>query len=552
MHNDSSPFETSENSCPRLHIRYRLEFRRGVIEGELPFVIGVLTGIGGNLRPSGLRKRRWIQIDRDNFDGVLAATAPKSFFEVADLPGSGNARLRVELCFRSISDFSPEAVVEQCPALKELFIQRSRPSARGGTSPDVWWAGIAVEEIDGRISGLLDRILHAPGFRQLESTWRSLHYLVFQTEPSGNLKIRVLNANVEELRKDFRRAGEFDRSTIFKRIYDEEFDTYGGQPYGLLVGDYELGPEIADMQFLESMAAVAAASHAPFITAAGPRMFGCTDFSALQDARTLARKFDGEAYTRWRAFREMEDAGYAGLVLPRMLLRLPYVEHPIGGFRYNEGPEGGLWGNSAYALAAMAANTHARDGWPGRFGIGENRAPASVSRTHSGRSARNLPEVPLGADAQTQLAFLGFIPFVPGLDSDSPTFVDPSSCVRLIKDTDLQEGREKLRYVLAVSRFVHYLKCIVRDTRGCFSTVKDREEFLNSWIRRYVSPEADCGRQPAGRYPLQNAHVAVSSPPHFERGWYEAVVALTPRLPGQGTSGEVCLPAEITMRWFDA
>jgi type VI secretion system protein ImpC len=181
-----------------------------------------------------------------------------------------------------------------------------------------------VAELDRMISEQLSAVMHAPEFQQLESTWRGLHYLCEQTSTGAMMKIKVLNASKKDLNRDFKSALDFDQSTLFKKVYEEEFGTFGGAPFGALLGDYQIGRQPEDMYFVEQMSHVAAAAHAPFISAAAPELMGLESFADLGKPRDLAKVFDTVEYAKWKSLRDSEDGRYVGLTLPRFLGRLPY------------------------------------------------------------------------------------------------------------------------------------------------------------------------------------------------------------------------------------
>src|SRR5262249_45757074 len=195
-----------------------------------------------------------------------------------------------------------------------------------------------IGEIDRLLTAQLNEIMHAEEFQKLEGSWRGLHHLVFESETSPMLKIKVMNVSKKDLGKDLEKAIEFDQSALFKKIYEEEFGTFGGAPFGALIGDYEFSNHPQDMATLERISNVAAAAHAPFISAASPQLFGWDTFSDLVEVRDLAKIFDRTEYLKWRSFRESEDSRYVGLCLPHTLMRLPYGRdtQPTETFNFEE------------------------------------------------------------------------------------------------------------------------------------------------------------------------------------------------------------------------
>ena len=227
-----------------------------------------------------------------------------------------------------------------------------------------------IAQIDHLLSIQLNEILHHPSFQKLEGSWRGLRYLMDQSETSVMLKIRVLNCSKRELLRDLQRAPEFDQSAIFKKIYEEEFGIFGGDPFGAVVGDYEFTRHPEDIELLEKMSQVAAGAHAPFLTAAAPELMNLDTFTTLDQPRDLAKIFDTTEYAKWKSFRQSEDSRYVGLCVPHILMRLPYGRDTkvVEAFNYEEGVDGTdhtkyLWGNAAYALGARLTQSFALYGW---------------------------------------------------------------------------------------------------------------------------------------------------------------------------------------------
>src|SRR5581483_2816382 len=227
-----------------------------------------------------------------------------------------------------------------------------------------------IAQIDHLISIQLNEVMHAPEFQKLEGTWRGLRYLIANSETSDNLKIKVLNVNKKELLRDLQRAPEFDQSALFKKVYEEEFGVFGGSPFGALVGDYEFGKSGQDIELLEKVAQVAAAAHAPFLSAASPEMFNLDSYTNLDAPRDMSRVFDTTEYAKWKGFRQSEDSRYVGLTCPRILMRLPYGKDtvPVEEFNYEEKVDGTdhskyLWANSSWALGARLTHAFAEYGW---------------------------------------------------------------------------------------------------------------------------------------------------------------------------------------------
>ncbi len=419
-----------------------------------------------------------------------------------------------------------------------------------------------IADIDKVLSAQLNAIMHAPEFQKLEGAWRGLHYLVMQTETSTMLKIRVLNLSKDELRKDLEKAVEFDQSALFKKVYEEEYGTFGGAPYGALIGDYEFGRHPQDLALLEMVSNVAAAAHAPFISAAAPGLLGLENFTDLPNPRDLAKKFETPDYAKWKSFRESEDSRYVGLTLPHVLMRLPYGPDtvPVETFNFKEDVDGTdhskyLWGNAAYAMGARLTDAFAKYGWTAAIrGVeGGGRVdglPTHTFRTDEGEIALKCPtEIAITDRREKELSDLGFIPLVHCKGTDFAAFFGAQSCQKAKKyDTDAANANARLstqlQYLLAMSRFAHYLKSIMRDKIGSFMTRKDCEDFLNRWISKYVVSTEDAGQEIKAKFPLKEARVEVAEVAG-KPGVYKAIAFLKPHFQLDELTVSLRLVAEL-------
>ncbi len=402
-----------------------------------------------------------------------------------------------------------------------------------------------VADIDRLLTDQLNAIMHAPDFQKLEGSWRGLHYLVMQSETSTTMKIRVLNVSKNDLIKDLEKAVEFDQSALFKKVYEEEYGTFGGAPYGALIGDYEFGKHPQDFSLLEKLSNVAAAAHAPFISAAAPGLLGLDTFTDLPNPRDLAKKFESVDYAMWKSFRESEDSRYVGLTLPHVLMRLPYGPDtvPVEAFDFKEDVDGKdhskyCWGNAAYAFGARLTDAFAKYGWcaaiRGVEGGGRvDGLPTHTFRTDEGEIALKCPtEIAITDRREKELSDLGFIPLVHCKGTDFAAFFGAQSTQKGKKyDTAAATANARLstqlQYMMAMSRFAHYLKSIMRDKIGSFMTRKDCEDFLNRWIKNYVISTEDAGQELKAKYPLKEARIEVSEIPG-KPGCYRAVSYLKP------------------------
>jgi len=419
-----------------------------------------------------------------------------------------------------------------------------------------------IAQIDHLISLQLNEIMHAPEFQKLEGTWRGLRYMLGQSETSDMLKIKILNVGKKELLRDLQRAPEFDQSALFKKVYEEEYGVFGGAPFGALVGDYEFDKSGQDIELLEKVAQVAAASHAPFITGASPEMLNLESFTQLDSPRDLAKVFDTTEYARWKAFRQSEDSRYVALTLPRMLLREPYGPNnvPVDAFNYDERVDGTdhdryLWGNAAWALGARVTNAFAQYGWCACIRGVESGGmveglPTHNFRTDSGDVAMKCPtETPITDRREKELADLGFAPLVHQKGSSNACFFSVQSAQKpkvYTSDAATANSRisAQLPYIFAVSRFAHYLKAMMRDKIGGYMSKSEAQSFLNTWIANYVVGNDDAPLSVKAKRPLKEANVEVQEVPG-KPGAYRAIAFLRPHFQLDELSVSMRLVAEL-------
>jgi type VI secretion system protein ImpC len=428
-----------------------------------------------------------------------------------------------------------------------------------------------IAEIDAELSGYLDEILHDSHFQTLEASWRGLHYLVSNTETSTSLKLRLLNAKKEDVAKDLTSAIEFDQSVQFKQLYEEEYGTFGGYPYSVLIADYEFGRLPSDFEFLEKMSGVAASAHAPFIAAAAPDLFDMEDFTDLGTPRDLSKIFESAELIKWRSFRESEDARYVALTLPRILMRLPYGPETkrVEEFDYAEemvgvDPKDGkkkrlhsnyLWGNPAYALGARITDAFAKYKWTAAIrgveggGIVEG-LPAHTFKTDEGEVALKCPtEIAITDRREKELNDLGFISLVHCKNTDKAAFFGGQTAQKpkvYDKPAATANARisSQLPYILAASRFAHYIKSITRDKIGSFMTRENVEKYLNSWIAMYVLLNDNASQTSKASFPLREARIDVFDIPG-KPGCYRATVFLRPHFQLEELTASIRLVAEL-------
>jgi len=419
-----------------------------------------------------------------------------------------------------------------------------------------------VAQIDHLISLQLNEVLHNPQFQKLESTWRGLKYLLDQSETGSMLKIRILNASKKDLLRDLQRAPEFDQSAMFKKVYEEEYGLFGGEPFGALVGDYEFSKHPEDLELLEKVSQVAASAHAPFLSAASSELLNMQSFTALDQPRDIGKIFDSTEYAKWKGFRESEDSKYVCLTCPRVLMRLPYGRDtaPVEGFNFEEGVDGTdhnkyLWGNAAYALASKMTQAFSTYGWcvaiRGVEGGGlVDGLPSHNFRTDEGDIALKCPtEIAITDRREKELADQGLVPLVHCKGTDKAAFFSIQSCNRpKLYDSDSATANARisaqLPYMMATCRFAHYLKAMMRDKIGGFMSRDECYRFLNRWIGQYVTQDDKASQTAKAKFPLREARVDVEEV-KGKPGVYRAIAYLRPHFQLDELNVSLRLVAEL-------
>jgi type VI secretion system protein ImpC len=430
----------------------------------------------------------------------------------------------------------------------------------------------AVKAIDAKMSEQLNASMPDPKFLKLEGSWRGLHYLVQNSETGTSLKLRVLNMTKRELGRDLSRAIEVDQSELFKKIYENEFGTPGGEPYGALIGDYEWVNHPDDIETLRLMSNIAAGAFAPFVTAAAAGMFGFDSWTELSKPRDLAKIFDTVEFAKWRGFRDSEDSRFVNLVMPRVIARLPYgkATKPIDDFEYEEAPIDGrgkaqkmdheayCWSNAAYVMGARLTDAFARTGFctaiRGAEGGGkvENLATHIFTSDDGDVDTKCPTEIGITDRREFELSNQGFLPLCHYKNTDYAVFFGGQTTQRP-KKYDRPEATAnaaisaRLPYIMATSRFAHYLKVMARDKIGSFMEASNVETWLNRWIQNYVNPNVDAGQDMKARFPLREARVEVKEIPG-KPGSYNAIAYLRPWLQMEELTTSLRMVASIPQK----
>ena len=427
----------------------------------------------------------------------------------------------------------------------------------------------AISLLDQKMSKQLAAIMHNPAFLKLEGSWRGLHHLIMNSETSAQLKIKVITMTKRELYKDLTKAVEFDQSTTFKKIYENEFGTPGGEPYGALIGDYEFTNHPEDIELLGHMSNVSAAAFAPFISAANAGLFGFNDYTELSKPRDLEKIFDSLEYAKWRGYRDSDDSRFVTLTMPRALARLPYGEatRPIEEFKYEETPpaargstsqlphEHYCWMNSAYVMGTKMTDAFSKYGFctmiRGAEGGGKVEGlPFHTFISDDGDPDHQCPtEIAITDRREAELSKLGFLPLCHYKNTDYAVFFGAQTTQKA-KKYDRPEATAnaaisaRLPYLMATSRFAHYLKILARDKIGSFMEASDCETWLNRWIKNYVNANDKADPEMKARYPLREAKVTVKEIPG-KPGSYNAVAYLRPWLQMEELTASLRMVARI-------
>lgn len=421
-----------------------------------------------------------------------------------------------------------------------------------------------ISAIDVALSSQLNEIIHHPDFQKLEGTWRGLDYLVTNSETSQRLKIRVMNASKKELARTLKsyRGSAWDQSPLFKRIYEDEYGQFGGEPYGCMIGDYVFDHSPADIELLGSLAKIAASSHSPFIASASPGIMQMDSWAELSNPIELAKIFTTPDYGGWNTLRQSADSRYVALTMPRFAVRAPYGErnNRLESFAFEEdlsrGADDVQWSNSAFAMGVNINRAFSTYGWCSR-----------IRGIESGGAVQNLPalrftsgddfqiygiptETAISDRREAELSRAGFMPLVYRKNSDVAAFIGART-IHQPKRYDNVESNEnselstRLPYIFAVSRFAHYLKCIARDKVGTFNSRADVQRWLNDWIMRYVDGDPSISSDDIkARHPLAAAEVIVEEMPG-EVGYYHTTFYLRPHFQLEGLSVSLRLVGKI-------
>ena len=421
-----------------------------------------------------------------------------------------------------------------------------------------------IAELDKKLTAQVNEIIHHQDFEDLESAWRGLDYLVSHTETSEQLKIRVLNISKQELGKTLKKfkGSSWDQSPIFKMVYESEYGTAGGEPYGALIGNYYFNQSAPDLEVLKGIAQIASAAHAPFIAAADPSMLNLDSWQDLSNPRDLTKIFTTPEYAAWRSFRETDESRYVALTLPRVLSRMPYgpETNPVEGFAFVEDTSDGdsskyVWMNAAYTMGVNINRSFADYGWCAHIRGVESGGivadlPTHTFPTDDGGIATKCPtEIAITDRREAELSKNGFLPLCYWKNTDYAVFLGGQT-VNKPQEYDNADATAnaalsaRLPYIFATSRFAHYLKCIVRDKIGSFKERSDMQNWLSDWIANYVTSDPNASEEVKAKYPLAEARVEVDEI-EGQPGYYNARFYLRPHYQLEGLTTSLRLTAKV-------
>lgn len=444
------------------------------------------------------------------------------------------------------------------------FIAEMLAPSRKGERADKAIVDQMIAEVDRRLSGQINEILHHKDVQALESAWRSLKLLVDRVDFRENVRIELLNCSKEDLLTDFEDAPETVKSGLYRKVYSAEYGTFGGKPFGLMVANYNFGPGPQDMALLTKCASVASMAHAPFIANAGSEFFGLDEFEGLPKLKDLQSLFEGPQYARWHSFRESEDARYVGLTLPRFLLRLPYGQktHPIKNFAFEEEVVGDhesyLWGPTSFVFATRVAESFAKFRWcPNVIGPQAGGAVDNLPLHQyeaMGEIQTKIPtEVQLTERREFELSEQGLIGLVFRKGSDNAAFFSANSTQKPKVFGNTAEGKAaetnyrlgtQLPYMFVITRLAHYLKVLQREQIGTWKERTDLERELNKWITQYVADMENPAAGVRSRRPLRAAKIEVEEV-EGQPGWYRCNLKVRPHFKYMGASFTLSLVGKL-------
>jgi type VI secretion system protein ImpC len=489
-----------------------------------------------------------------------AATQQESTLKGVEYEGNEFSSL-LQKEFKPRSDEAKSAVEAAVQTLAQQALANTKVLGKDVTQS----IQAMIAAIDAKLTEQINLIIHSEDYQKLESAWRGLHYMVNNTETDENLKIRVMDISKKDLHKTLRKfkGTAWDQSPLFKKVYEQEYGQFGGEPFGAIVGDYHFDQSPPDVELLGEMAKIAASAHAPFITGASPNLMQMESWQELANPRDLTKIFSTPEYAGWRSLRESDDSKYIGLCMPRFLARTPYgaKTNPIEDFDFEEDTAGAdhskyAWANAAYAMATNINRSYKLYGWGSRIrgiesgGAVENLPLHTFPSDDGGVDQKCPTEIAISDRREAELSKAGLLSLIHRKNSDFAAFIGAQSLNKPAEydDPDATANANlaaRLPYLFACNRFAHYLKCIVRDKVGSFKERADMERWLNKWIMNYVDGDpANSSEETKARRPLAAAEVVVEEV-EGNPGYYSSKFFLRPHYQLEGLTVSLRLVSKL-------
>ena len=490
----------------------------------------------------------------------MAEALQQSALKDVEYAGSDFASL-LQKEFKPRSDEAKSAVEQAVQTLAQQALSQTQLIGKDVTKS----IGAMIAAIDAKLTEQINKIIHHPEYQKLESAWRGLHYMVNNTETDEHLKIRVMDISKQELAKNLKKfkGAAWDQSPMFKKIYEQEYGQFGGEPFGAIVGDYHFDQSPPDVEMLGEMSKIAASAHAPFITGASPSLMQMESWQELANPRDLTKIFLTPEYAAWRSLRESDDSKYLGLCMPRFLARTPYGANtnPVEEFDFEEDTAGAdhskyAWANAAYAMATNINRSYKLYGWGSRIrgiesgGAVENLPLHTFPSDDGGVDQKCPTEIAISDRREAELSKAGLLSLIHRKNSDFAAFIGAQSLHKPAEydDPDATANANlaaRLPYLFACNRFAHYLKCIVRDKIGSFKEREDMQRWLNKWIMNYVDGDpANSSEITKSQKPLAAAEVVVEEVPG-NPGYYTSKFFLRPHYQLEGLTVSLRLVSKL-------
>ena len=490
----------------------------------------------------------------------MAEALQQSPLKEVEYAGSDFASL-LQKEFKPRSDEAKSAVEQAVQTLAQQALSQTQLIGKDVTKS----IEAMIAAIDAKLTEQINKIIHHPEYQKLESAWRGLHYMVNNTETDEHLKIRVMDISKQELAKNLKKfkGAAWDQSPMFKKIYEQEYGQFGGEPFGAIVGDYHFDQSPPDVEMLGEMAKIAASAHAPFITGASPSLMQMESWQELANPRDLTKIFLTPEYAGWRSLRESDDSKYLGLCMPRFLARTPYGANtnPVEEFDFEEDTAGAdhskyAWANAAYAMATNINRSYKLYGWGSRIrgiesgGAVENLPLHTFPSDDGGVDQKCPTEIAISDRREAELSKAGLLSLIHRKNSDFAAFIGAQSLHKPAEydDPDATANANlaaRLPYLFACNRFAHYLKCIVRDKVGSFKERAEMERWLNKWIMNYVDGDpANSSEITKAQKPLAAAEVVVEEV-EGNPGYYTSKFFLRPHYQLEGLTVSLRLVSKL-------